>query len=75
MLTNLGNYDTITMSKDGKKERKVLIMKTMNIVTMPKGYYVTARYNGMTQSHEYFKTKTAMTARVKELKKMGYVEA
>ena len=50
-------------------------MKTLNIVTMPKGFYVTARYNGMALSHEYFKTKTAMNARVKELKKQGYAEA
>ena len=63
------------MSKDGKKERKVTQMKTINIVTMPKGFYVTARYNGMVRSHEYFKTKGALTARVKELKKEGYAEA
>ena len=50
-------------------------MKTLNIVTMPKGYYLTARYNGNTQTHEYFKTKTALNQRVKELKKEGYAEA
>ena len=50
-------------------------MKTINIVTMPKGFYVTARYNGMVRSHEYIKTKGAMTERVKELKKEGYAEA
>jgi len=47
-------------------------MKTLNIVTMPKGYYLTARYNGNMQKHEYFKTKTALNARVKELKAEGY---
>ena len=47
-------------------------MKTLNIVTMPKGYYLTARYNGTMRSHEYFKTKTALNARIKELKTDGY---
>ena len=47
---------------------------TVDIVIMPKGYYVTTRYNGMIHSHEYFKTKTAMSARVKELKREGYTE-
>ena len=50
-------------------------MKTIDIVTMPKGFYVTRRYGGMCLGREYFKTKTAMTARVKELKKEGYAEA
>ena len=50
-------------------------MKTIDVVIMPKGYYVTTRYNGACQNREYFKTKTAMTARVKELKKQGYAEA
>ena len=47
-------------------------MKTINVVTMPKGFYLTARYNGTTQKFEYFKTKTALNARVKELKGEGY---
>ena len=63
------------MSKDGKKERKEKPMKTLNIVIMPKGYYLTARYNGNTQSHEYFKTKTALNERVKALKGEGYTLA
>ena len=50
-------------------------MKTLNIVTMPKGYYLTARYNGSMQSHEYFKTKALLNARVKELKGKGYILA
>ena len=50
-------------------------MKTIDIVTMPKGYYLTTRYNGSCQNREYFKTKTALNARVKELKKEGYAEA
>ena len=50
-------------------------MKTIDIVIMPKGYYVTTRYNGSCLNREYFKTKTAMIARVKELKKQGYAEA
>jgi len=48
-------------------------MKTINIVTMPKGFYLTARYNGMMQKFEYYKTKTAVNARVKELKQDGYI--
>jgi len=63
------------MSKDGKKERKVTQMKTMDIVKMPKGFYLTTRYGGMALGREYFKTKTALNARVKELKKEGYAEA
>ena len=50
-------------------------MKTIDIVTMPKGCYLTCRYNGMNRGREYFKTKTALMARVKELKKEGYTEA
>ena len=48
-------------------------MKTLNIVIMPKGYYLSARYNGNLRSHEYFKTKTALNARVKALKGEGYI--
>ena len=50
-------------------------MKTLDIVTMPKGFYLTIRYSGMAQGREYFKTKTALNARVKELKKQGYAVA
>ena len=50
-------------------------MKTIDVVIMPKGYYLTARYNGNTQSHEYFKTKTALNERVKALKGEGYTLA
>lgn len=50
-------------------------MKTLNIVTMPKGFYLTARYNGMMMKNEYYKTKTALNARVKELKGEGYILA
>ena len=45
-------------------------MKTIDIVTMPKGYYLTTRYNGSCQNREY-----ALNARVKELRKQGYAEA
>lgn len=48
-------------------------MKTLDIVTMPKGFYLTIRYCGRAQNREYFKTKTTLNARVKELKKDGYV--
>jgi hypothetical protein len=50
-------------------------MKTLDIVTMPKGFYLTTRYGGRAQNREYFKTKTALNARVKELKKEGYAIA
>ena len=47
-------------------------MKTLDIVTMPKGFYLTMRYNGRAQNREYFKTKTALNARVKALKAEGF---
>lgn len=50
-------------------------MKTIDIVTMPKGFYLTKRYNGMNQGREYFKTKTALNARLKALKAEGYAVA
>ena len=50
-------------------------MKTIEIVKMPKGFYLTTRYGGRALNREYFKTKTALTARVKELKQEGYTEA
>ena len=50
-------------------------MKTIDIVTMPKGFYLTTRYNGRAIDREYFKTKTALNAKVKELKKEGYAIA
>lgn len=50
-------------------------MKTIDIVTMPKGFYLTIRINGRAQNREYFKTKTAMGARVKELKREGFTLA
>ena len=69
-------------TKDEDKGRKTLTnqegketMKTLSIVKMPKGYYLTARYCGMMQTFEYYKTKTALNARVKELKQEGYALA
>lgn len=50
-------------------------MKTLDIVKMPKGFYLTTRLGGRATNREYFKTKTALTARIKELKKEGYAEA
>jgi hypothetical protein len=47
-------------------------MKTLDIVIMPKGFYLTTRYNGFCQNREYFKTKTALNDRVKALKADGY---
>lgn len=48
-------------------------MKTIDITPMYGKYYLTTRYNGRAQNREYFKTKTALNARVKELRKEGYV--
>ena len=42
-------------------------MKTIEIVTMPKGYYLTKRYNGRAQDREFCKTKTLLNTRVKAL--------
>ncbi len=50
-------------------------MKTLDIVTMPKGFYLTTRYNGRAIDREYFKTKTALNARVKTLKGEGFAIA
>lgn len=50
-------------------------MKTIDIVTMPKGFYLTTRLGGRAINREWYKTKTALNARVKELKKDGYAIA
>ena len=72
-MTNPKKHDTIRMSQ-GTKERKEgkPIMKTIDIVTLYGKYYLTTRYNGRAQNREYFKTKTALNARVKALKAEGY---
>ena len=63
------------MSKDERKKGRYPIMKTLDIVTLPKGFYLTIRYGGMAKGREYFKTKTALNARVKALKAEGYTLA
>ena len=50
-------------------------MKTVEMIKWGKGYYVMTRYMGQALAREFIKTKTAAAARVKELKKAGYVEA
>jgi len=50
-------------------------MKTIDIVTMPKGFYLTTRLGGRAINREWYKTKTALNIRVKELKKEGYAIA
>lgn len=50
-------------------------MKTVEMIVFGKGYYVMTRANGHAEGREFIKTKTAATARVKELKKKGYVDA
>ena len=64
------------MSKDGKKERKVTTMiKTIDIVKLGKGFYVTTRINGRAREREYCKTAREKEARVKALKAEGYTLA
>ena len=50
-------------------------MKTIEVVTLPKGYYVTKRIGGRAIDRQYFKTKTAANDFVKTLKKEGYALA
>lgn len=50
-------------------------MKTIEIVTLSKGSYVTARINGRATSRTWCKNKTEVTAKVKALKKEGYALA
>jgi hypothetical protein len=50
-------------------------MKTIDVVTMPKGFYLTTRYCGLAQNREYCKTNTALNARIKALKGDGYTLA
>lgn len=47
-------------------------MKTVEMMKFGKGYYVSTRIFGQTKTREWFKTKTAATARFKALKKEGY---
>ena len=50
-------------------------MKTVEMLKWGKGYYVMTRYMGRAINREWYKMKTAAGARVKELKKDGYVDA
>ena len=63
------------VSRDERKKGRYLTMKTLDIVVIYGKYYLTTRYNGRAQDREYFKTKTALNARIKALRKEGYVEA
>ena len=63
------------MSKDERKKGRKTTMKTLDIGTMPKGFYLTTRYNGRAINRDYFKTKTALNARVKALKAEGFTIA
>ena len=51
------------------------MIKTIDIVTLYGKYYLTTRYNGRAINREYFKTKTALNARIKALKAEGYTLA
>lgn len=48
-------------------------MKTYDTIKWGKGYYLMTRIYGMAQGREYFKTLSAMNARIKVLKAEGYV--
>jgi len=50
-------------------------MKTYETLKWGKGYYVMIRAYGHAEGREWYKTKTAVNERVKELKKMGYAQA
>ena len=50
-------------------------MKTVEMLKWGKGYYIMTRVQGHAEGREFLKTKTAANARVKELKKAGYVDA
>ena len=50
-------------------------MKTYETLKWGKGYYIMTRTHGHAEGREFFKTKTAMSARIKELKAKGYAEA
>lgn len=50
-------------------------MKTVEMLKWGKGYYVMTREHDHAKGREFFKTKTAAVARVKELKKEGYANA
>ena len=50
-------------------------MKTVEMLKWGKGYYVMTRVYDRAESREWYKTKTLANAKVKELKKAGYVEA
>ena len=63
------------LQESERKKGRHLIMKTLDIVVIYGKYYLTTRYNGRAQDREYFKTKTALNARIKALRKEGYVEA
>jgi len=49
-------------------------MKTVEMIKFGKGFYVMTRVFDRAEARQWFKTKTAATARVKELKKAGYTE-
>lgn len=47
-------------------------MKTIEKIKLAKGYYVNVRYNGMTISNTFFKTKKDAEANIKMWKAQGY---
>lgn len=51
------------------------MIKTIDIVKLGKGFYVTTRINGRAREREYCKTVREKEARVKALKAEGYTLA
>ena len=49
-------------------------MKTVEMIKFGKGFYVMTRVFDRAEGREWFKTKTAANARVKELKQKGYTQ-
>lgn len=50
-------------------------MKTVEMISWGKGYYVMTRHMEHAENRFFFKTKTAAQAKVKELKRAGYQDA
>ena len=57
--------------KPNKPERRFIIMKTAEIVKMPKGFYVTLRYGSMNKGREFFPIKSSVDAAKKRAEKFA----
>lgn len=50
-------------------------MKTYNVVQFGKGAYIDTRISGRMIDKAYYKTQTAVKAKIKELRAAGYEES